>query len=135
MSKNNDFLKSLTQKGWKYDEQRGWHKPNSRILAPIQGAVSELPFRKSIEGKNRRKEKGPTGVAGRAGNPTGINVTLVFIRERLYDTDNNVSSGKALRDAIASSLGVDDNLITWHYHQLRAVGDDQPGTIVKITFP
>lgn len=59
-------------------------------------------------------------------------VTLIALRRRLFDDDNNVSSFKPLRDAIAESLGIDDGdqHLRWQYGQLETKGEQ--GVIVKI---
>lgn len=60
-------------------------------------------------------------------------VSLVVCQRTLFDSDNAVSGGcKALRDAIAESLGCDDGdkRVRWEYGQLQTSGE--PGVIVKI---
>lgn len=65
-----------------------------------------------------------------------IIVTIIVCRRRLMDDDNSQSGGvKALRDAIAASLGIDDGdkRIRFQYAQAQTVGEQ--GCIVKIERP
>lgn len=59
-------------------------------------------------------------------------VSLVGFRQRLLDGDNFVGACKALRDAIANTLHVDDGdkRITWQYQQIQTCGDE--GILVRI---
>lgn len=60
-------------------------------------------------------------------------VSLVVCQRTLFDSDNAVSGGtKALRDAIAESLGCDDGdkRLRWEYGQLQTSGE--PGVMVKM---
>jgi hypothetical protein len=60
-------------------------------------------------------------------------VTIIRVGYREVDDDSIVPGFKALRDAIAASLGVDDGdkRIRWRYSQAR-IDDGRTGTIVKI---
>lgn len=64
--------------------------------------------------------------------PRSVVVSLVCCRRRLLDDDNLSGGCKALRDAIAASLGIDDGdkRIRFEYHQVITTG--RPGVIVKI---
>jgi len=59
--------------------------------------------------------------AGRAMVSGGLIVNLTRIAPRPLDSDNNVGSGKHLRDGIADALGIDDRdpRVTWEYAQER----------------
>lgn len=62
-----------------------------------------------------------------------IIVTIIVCRRRLMDDDNSQAGGvKALRDAIAASLGIDDGdkRIRFQYAQAQTVGEQ--GCIAKI---
>jgi hypothetical protein len=135
MSNNNEFLKGLINKGWKNDPVHGWHKPSSRLLGGIQIAEHQCHPRRPAEGSDRRKEKGPRSVVKRTGQQSGVHVSIIFVRERLFDDDNSTAGGKWLRDAIASSLGIDDSEIQWSYSQIKCGELETPGTLVKITLP
>lgn len=52
---------------------------------------------------------------------TKLNIYITRIAPRALDSDNNVISGKHVRDGVADWLGVDDgsDLLTWHYSQQR----------------
>lgn len=59
-------------------------------------------------------------------------VTLIAVRRRESDDDNNIASLKPLRDAIADTLGIDDGdgRLRWEYGQTESRGAE--GVIVKI---
>jgi len=59
-------------------------------------------------------------------------ITLVALRHRLLDDDNNVGSFKPLRDAIAEELKIDDGdkRLRWEYGQEYTTGNE--GVIVRI---
>lgn len=79
----------------------------------------------ALVGRPRKRQRGAPGLA--------ICVEIISLRKRLLDSDNLVGGGKALRDAIAASLGLDDGdrRVKWNYHQLLTNGT--PGTIVNIS--
>lgn len=56
---------------------------------------------------------------------------MIAMRKRVLDDDNLTGGFKALRDAIARSLGVDDgdNRIRWECRQVRS---ETTGTVVVI---
>lgn len=62
------------------------------------------------------------------GNP-GVAFCCHFIamRHRLLDDDNNVTSFKPLRDAIAATLGIDDRdkRVTWKCDQCLTAGEEE----------
>ena len=62
-----------------------------------------------------------------------VRVTLIAVRQKRLDDDNLAGGFKALRDAIAESLCIDDGdeRIEWVYRQ--QVGPKPHGTIVMIT--
>lgn len=76
---------------------------------------------KDAKAKHRRKRS------------VGVSVEIIRLGRNTLDSDNLVSGGKPLRDAIARSLGIDDGdeRIRWHYGQCTTDGDT--GTIVRIT--
>lgn len=59
-------------------------------------------------------------------------VTLIAVRKREADDDNNIASLKGCRDAITYTLGLDDGdgRLRWQYGQCETRG--QEGVIVKI---
>jgi hypothetical protein len=61
-----------------------------------------------------------------------ILVTLIACRRRFHDDDSNVIEFKALRDAIAESLGLDDadRRIRFEYGQTETRG--RQGVIIRI---
>lgn len=60
-------------------------------------------------------------------------VTIIALKRRFIDDDNIAAGAKALRDAIATSLGIDDadKRVRWQYGFAQTAGPDQ--TIVHIT--
>lgn len=62
-----------------------------------------------------------------------VAVSIVVFRRVAIDDDNNVGACKALRDAIAVSLGVNDrdSRVRWEYGQVETRATT--GTLVKIT--
>lgn len=66
-------------------------------------------------------------------NRLGICVEITAFRRRLLDNDNLIAGCKALRDAIAHSLGLDDGdpRIDWQYRQV--VTSQEPGTLVRVS--
>ncbi len=101
------------------------------IFVPLQ-LVSEANQREHHMVKHRRKKQQQLAVhyALMAVRPTvlfPLLVTLTRVGGRKMDDDNNVSSMKACRDAVAKYLGVDDGderRVTWAYGQ-------RPGGKVK----
>lgn len=61
-----------------------------------------------------------------------VTVHIISVRRKLLDSDNCQAGAKGLRDAIAQSLGLDDNspAIEWEYSQAKTSG--RQGTIVHI---
>jgi hypothetical protein len=58
-------------------------------------------------------------------------------RRRLLDEDNLVGGAKALRDAIAQLLGIDDSElgVRWHYSQAEVRTEAEEGTLVRVEVP
>ena len=59
-------------------------------------------------------------------------VSLIALRRRPLDPDNNAASFKALQDAIAQTLGLDDGdkRFAWQYQQMHTFGRE--GVLVRI---
>lgn len=91
-------------------------------VAPQERKPSAKP---ALDGHKKRQPRRKGRLA--------IVVTLIACRRRLCDEDNSGMGGcKALRDAIAESLGVDDGspCIRFQYSQVHTTGNE--GTIVMI---
>ena len=73
-------------------------------------------------GKERRQRKGSVVIL----------VSIIALRRRLLDEDSAIFAAKPLRDAIAASLGLDDEdaRIAWQYSQQITRGEQ--GVIVRI---
>jgi hypothetical protein len=67
-----------------------------------------------------------------AGRPCRVVVCLIALRRRPLDPDNNAASFKAIQDAIAETLRLDDGdkRFTWQYQQMHTFGRE--GVIVRI---
>jgi hypothetical protein len=102
------------------------HGPKADILT--LGAVrapelqpNEVP---ALVGKSQIHEADKRGLV--------VCVTIIRFGHKLFDEDNLVAGAKPLRDAVATSLGVDDAdpRILWQYAQVTTGG--RFGTLVKI---
>lgn len=93
-------------------------------MAQLQSPKPESVIVHGREGKDQGKENSKKRCRYR--------VTLVSFRRRLLDGDNLEGGFKAVRDAVASKLGVDDNeqFVDWEYAQVKTRGIQ--GTIIKI---
>lgn len=105
------------------------NKKHEKSLSPTVGAVvSARPERNKIQAlggavKARRQRTGRVA----------IRVILVACRHKELDRDDSVNfSLKPIRDAIANSLGLDDNdaRIKFHYGQVVTTGEQ--GVLVRI---
>lgn len=148
MSKGNnnvEFEKSLILKGWIKDADGNLtHPARAGIggVGAVVAGVGEQPPR-PLESKASQKQGGegivekPKGQRPRINRvhsgDVGVRVTLIAVRQKRLDDDNLAGGFKALRDAIAESLGIDDGdeRIEWIYRQ--QVGPKPHGTIVMIT--
>jgi hypothetical protein len=76
--------------------------------------------------------KGPPVQRGRKSRLVAV-VTILSFRRRELDDDNLTAGAKPLRDAIATSLGIDDGdkRIRWEVRGVKTEGPEH--TIVKIT--
>ena len=84
----------------------------------------------ALVGESARAKKGARIVGAR--NGPLLRVTIISLRNRTRDGDNEQGGLKELRDAIADWCGLDDadNIISWQYGQIQTRG--RQGTIVKI---
>ena len=126
-----------------YVERNGeWVKrTDTRRVGAVVPSVREQPPR-PLERKASAKQGGEGSVEKPKGKPsrndrvgtnrTRAQVTLVAVRQKRLDDDNLAGGFKALRDAIAESLGIDDGdeRIEWIYRQ--QIGPKPHGTSVMI---
>ena len=86
-----------------------------------QSKPAQIP---ALDRDKPKREPRKTGVVFRVG--------FITCRRRLLDSDNAVASLKEVRDAVATSLGLDDGdpRIAWEYHQVKTSGEE--GVLVKI---
>lgn len=127
-----------------YVERNGeWIKrTDTRRVGAVVSGVGEQPPR-PLDRTSPAKQGGegsvekPKGQRARRSRvrsgDVGVRVTLIAVRQKRLDDDNLAGGFKALRDAIAESLGIDDGdeRIEWIYRQ--QVGPKPHGTIVMIT--
>lgn len=129
-----------------------WSLSRSTIRQSNNMKLHELKVSKSVRkanphlfgygvGAGKNDQPKPTSVAPlvrRGKTPqvgkgsVGVLVTLIAYRRRLLDDDNNCASFKALRDAVARTLGVDDRdgRVVWRYGQVETRGEE--GVVVRI---
>ena len=100
-----------------------------RLNAGLFDAVRPVPS--AVAQPGGRGEPAPAD-APQGGRKTRVVVSLVSLRKRILDDDNDVGAKKHLRDAIAASLGLDDGdkRFTWQYSQQPTTGRE--GIIVHI---
>ena len=99
-------------------------RPHLVGVGGLQNPVRKPAPLQTLDHRAQSSPKGKTSFSG-------CHVTIVSLRRRIVDDDNLIAGAKALRDAIAEHLGIDDSKINWEYLQLKTSGDE--GTIVKIT--
>lgn len=127
-----------------YVERNGeWIKrTDTRRVGAVVSGVGEQPPRplertspakQGGEGSVEKPKRKPSRNNRCGTNCVSAQVTLVAVRQKRLDDDNLAGGFKALRDAIAESLGIDDGdeRIEWIYRQ--QVGPKPHGTIVMIT--
>lgn len=108
-----------------YEELKRRH-PN---LCPDLGAVAPVERKQSapdVLDKGSHPQRKRTGCVE-------LIITIIAFRPRCLDDDNSISGGtKALRDAIAATLGCDDGdkRLRWQYGQVQTNGE--PGCLVRI---
>jgi hypothetical protein len=100
---------------------------NPHLYPPVGGVVAGQPKHSQVSALEQiiqKRKKGKGGVE--------VVVTLITCRRRECDDDGNVAALKPLRDAIASSLGIDDGdgRIRFEYGQCETRAER--GVIVKI---
>lgn len=95
----------------------------TRRLNPTFFAVGGLEAYKPEPAPSQTLDSAP---AQRQSRPfrVVICVTLTAYRHRLLDSDNNVTSFKPLRDAVAGTIKLDDGseCYEWRYDQIKTVG-------------
>lgn len=101
---------------------------NPEIFGPVGGIQTSQPKPTTSQALESRPPKHKKGKGGMVAI-----VTLVAFRRRILDGDNNVGSFKALRDAIAATLLVDDGdpRIKWEYDQVETKSNE--GVVVKMS--
>lgn len=103
-------------------------KRNPHLYGGRVGAVETCQHKSivapSLDGHQKQQGCSTQGVEYR--------VVIIANLAKVMDDDNLAGACKPLRDAIASTLGIDDGdkRIQWHYHQII---DRHQGVAVKIT--
>lgn len=106
-----------------------FRKRNPQVFGSAVGAVAT---RVGEQGQVAALVKDPPRQPRRKGG-LAVVVTIIACRNRLCDDDNSgMGGGKALRDAIARSLAIDDGSprIRFEYAQAHTTGTE--GCIVKL---
>ena len=101
---------------------------NPDLYPPVGAVVSN----QREPGAQPALERNPKTQPRRKGR-LAVCITIIAFRRRLLDSDNSaMGATKALRDAIAASLGCDDGSerLHWQYSQVHTTGDE--GCLVKI---
>lgn len=101
----------------------------ARILAQLADDFRPVS---STFSKSHHERKAPRPNPPQARRESRLVVSLIALRRRPLDPDNNAGSFKHLQDAIAASLGLDDGdkRLTWQYQQLHTFGRE--GVLVHI---
>jgi len=121
----NDLETKLYNKGWTKTKD-GWSAPSRR---PVGGLQDPKPEHREIQTL-------ASGVATRSRRKSSLVYRCCIVscrKSKLADSDNLSGGGaKALRDAIASTLGIDDSdcYIEWTYEQIVSKTE---GTLVLLT--
>jgi len=126
---NDGLVKKLKETGWIENDDGSFSKPKKNggpdLLGPVAPDSSEpAPV--------RALDRGPAKHKSRKGSMVVL-VTLTSMRKKLLDGHDAVAySMKALTDAIARDLGIDDAdpRICWEYSQQITTGEQ--GVMVKI---
>lgn len=97
---------------------------DSATLRPVSAAVAQphqpRPVAPADSAQKRRARR--------------VVISLIALRRRPLDPDNNAASFKHLQDAIAATIGLDDGdpRLVWQYQQMHTYGSE--GVIVRIEF-
>lgn len=104
---------------------------NSVGIIPKAGPMGAVPDPKPKPDALPALDEGPT-TRSRREKRLVIVVTFISMRRKVLDNDNLCGSCKALRDAVAKSIGLDDGdkRFRWQYEQFRTEGAG--GTLVII---
>lgn len=103
-------------------------RDNPTVFGPVGRVETNSTKRTAVQALDSRVQKPESGTKG-----VGIRITLITLRKRLLDKHDAVAYAcKPLTDAIAKSLGVDDNdkRLEWEYLQVKTTGTE--GVMVKI---
>lgn len=123
----------LVKKGFVRAPDGSWSKPRNNSLGGLQGAVDQSDEPGKVARTDPQEKGGGNRLARGPGGGPCCRVTFTSYRRKLLDSDNLAGgSMKALRDAVAATLGLDDSdkVIAWECHQVQTHGRE--GTSVKI---
>ncbi len=110
---------------WTPEQYNEWLQKRAYAVGAVDRGQRKQDPQPALERKPQAQHKSASGLAYR--------VQIISCRNRLCDGDNSGSGGnKALRDAIADWLLIDDgsSQIQFEYAQLHTSGEE--GTIVRI---
>lgn len=99
-------------------------RENPDVFRPLVAEVAQPASSPPLDGCSAQRQGRKSKLA--------VRVTLVTLRRRVCDDDNDASALKPVRDAIARSIGLDDGdpRIKFEYGAART--DGQTGVMVKI---
>lgn len=97
--------------------------PASDAVGAVEAASAKQPVAQALDGGKQIQPERAVGIR--------VIISLVAFRRQLLDRDAIAFASKPLTDAIAESLGIDDDdpRIEWEYSQVRTYGEQ--GVIVK----
>lgn len=99
-----------------------WRRNPGLGVGGVRGAEPQCAGQGAVAGADGAKKSGARGVV----------VSLVCFRRRALDDDNLIGGCKALRDAIAGSLGIDDGDKRIRFEYSQQVTSGPVGTAVRI---
>ena len=120
----NDVEQALERKGWVRARDGSWSRPPRRAVGQVEANRAEPATVPALDRGEQVKQGGEARL--------GRRVTMVSLRRRLLDPDAVSFSLKALTDAVALTLGVDDAdpSVEWEWSQTKTEGEE--GVIVKV---
>jgi hypothetical protein len=115
----------LHRQGWTVGADGSWTAPGrGAALGGVEAGRAEQAPARALDGGRPERVGGSCGVAAR--------VVLVAYRHRRLDPDAVAFSFKPLTDAVASTLGVDDDdpRVEWEWRQVQTDGAE--GVAVRV---
>lgn len=107
-------------------------KTQQQIRAQLDPGPADLRPVSPAQPEPHHEREAPRADPPQTGRRRRLVVSLIALRRRPLDPDNNAASFKALQDAIAASLGLDDGdaRLVWQYQQMHTFGRE--GVLVRL---